>query len=56
MQAYPGDALEAALRNVFDFDVYKPETIAKLGAILDHHGYGSVPVNVHRTLNARLDI
>ncbi|OJT05693.1 von Willebrand factor A domain-containing protein 8 [Trametes pubescens] len=38
MQAYPGDALEAALRNVFDFDVYKPETIAKLGAILDHHG------------------
>ncbi|KAL1948550.1 hypothetical protein VTO73DRAFT_12625 [Trametes versicolor] len=38
MQAYPGDSLEAALRNVFDFDVYKPETIAKLGAILDHHG------------------
>ena len=40
MQAYPGDSLEAALRNVFDFDVYKPETISKLADILDHHGYG----------------
>ncbi|CDO72121.1 hypothetical protein BN946_scf184962.g64 [Trametes cinnabarina] len=38
MQAYPGDPLEVALRNVFDFDVYKPDTIAKLADILDHHG------------------
>ncbi|KAI0708684.1 AAA domain-containing protein [Earliella scabrosa] len=38
MQAYPDDSLEAALRNVFDFDVYKPETISKLADILDHHG------------------
>ncbi|TFK81956.1 hypothetical protein K466DRAFT_501194 [Polyporus arcularius HHB13444] len=38
MQAYPNDPLEAALRNVFDFDVYKPETISKLADILDHHG------------------
>ncbi|KAM5545989.1 hypothetical protein V8D89_000115 [Ganoderma adspersum] len=38
MQAYPSDALEVALRNVFDFDVYKPETISKLEDILDHHG------------------
>ncbi|KAI0672393.1 AAA domain-containing protein [Trametes maxima] len=38
MQAYPDDSLDAALRNVFDFDVYKPETIAKLASILDHHG------------------
>ncbi|KAI0643818.1 AAA domain-containing protein [Trametes meyenii] len=38
MQAYPDDSLDAALRNVFDFDVYKPETIAKLATILDHHG------------------
>ncbi|KAH9924969.1 AAA domain-containing protein [Epithele typhae] len=38
MQAYPSDSLEAALRNVFDFDVYKPETISKLQDILDHHG------------------
>ncbi|KAI1792782.1 AAA domain-containing protein [Ganoderma leucocontextum] len=38
MQAYPSDSLEVALRNVFDFDVYKPETISKLGDILDHHG------------------
>lgn len=39
MQAYPGDSLEVALRNVFDFDVYKPETISKLADVLDHHGY-----------------
>lgn len=38
MQAYPSDSLEAALRNVFDFDVYRPETISKLEDILDHHG------------------
>ncbi|KAI0372412.1 hypothetical protein BV20DRAFT_939833 [Pilatotrama ljubarskyi] len=38
MQAYPGDSLEECLRNVFDFDVYRPETIAKLAEILDHHG------------------
>ena len=39
MQAYPSDPLEAALRNVFDFDVYKPETISKLADILDRNGY-----------------
>ena len=39
MQAYPSDTLEAALRNVFDFDIYKPETISKLHDILDHHGF-----------------
>ncbi|TBU30306.1 AAA domain-containing protein [Dichomitus squalens] len=38
MQAYPNDSLEAALRNVFDFDIYKPETISKLADILDHNG------------------
>ncbi|OBZ76548.1 von Willebrand factor A domain-containing protein 8 [Grifola frondosa] len=38
MQAYPNDSLESTLRNVFDFDVYKPDTIAKLADILDHHG------------------
>ena len=39
MQAYPSDPLEAALRNVFDFDVYKPETISMLADILDRNGY-----------------
>ena len=39
MQAYPSDTLEAALRNVFDFDIYRPETISKLHDILDHHGF-----------------
>ncbi|KAL6302276.1 AAA domain-containing protein [Sparassis latifolia] len=38
MQSYPKDSLETTLRNVFDFDVYKPDTIEKLAAILDHHG------------------
>ncbi|KAJ7050407.1 AAA domain-containing protein [Mycena amicta] len=42
MQAFPGDSLGDALRNIFDFDVYKPETIDQLAAILERHGL-SVP-------------
>ncbi|KAJ7216377.1 AAA domain-containing protein [Mycena pura] len=42
MQTYPHDSLGDALRNIFDFDVYKPETIEQLAAILMHHGL-SVP-------------
>ncbi|KAJ7173000.1 AAA domain-containing protein [Mycena crocata] len=42
LQAYPSDSLGDALRNVFDFDVYKPETIEQLAAILRQHGL-SVP-------------
>ncbi|KAJ3505514.1 hypothetical protein NLJ89_g7376 [Agrocybe chaxingu] len=38
MKAYPRDALGEALRNVFDFDIYKPETIEKLSEVLIHHG------------------
>lgn len=38
LQAYPEDPLETALRNIFDFDVYRPATIEKLAEILDHHG------------------
>ncbi|PCH36867.1 hypothetical protein WOLCODRAFT_167155 [Wolfiporia cocos MD-104 SS10] len=38
MQTYQTDSLETTLRNVFDFDVYKPDTIEKLNEILDHHG------------------
>ncbi|KAJ7829773.1 hypothetical protein B0H14DRAFT_3716919 [Mycena olivaceomarginata] len=41
LQAYPGDSLGDALWNVFDFDVYKPETIEQLAAILAHHGLAS---------------
>ncbi|KAJ7616381.1 AAA domain-containing protein [Mycena polygramma] len=41
LQAYPRDSLGDALRNVFDFDVYKPETIEQLAAILAHHGLDS---------------
>ncbi|KAJ6481917.1 AAA domain-containing protein [Mycena sanguinolenta] len=46
MQAYPRDSLGDALRNVFDFDVYKPETIEQLAAILAHHGLGSHAPNL----------
>ncbi|KZT28299.1 hypothetical protein NEOLEDRAFT_1129681 [Neolentinus lepideus HHB14362 ss-1] len=38
MRAYPKDPLEVTLRNIFDFDVYKRETIEKLADILEHHG------------------
>jgi von Willebrand factor A domain-containing protein 8 len=38
MRAYPSDSLETALRTIFDFDVYKPETIDKLAEILARHG------------------
>ncbi|KAF7366325.1 von Willebrand factor A domain-containing protein 8 [Mycena sanguinolenta] len=46
MQAFPHDSLGDALRNVFDFDVYKPETIEQLAAILAHHGLGSHAPNL----------
>lgn len=39
MSSYPEDSLETTLRNIFDFDVYKKDTIEKLAAILEHHGY-----------------
>ncbi|KAJ3565249.1 hypothetical protein NP233_g7756 [Leucocoprinus birnbaumii] len=38
MRAYPNDALGEALRNIFDFDIYKPEAIDKLSEILVKHG------------------
>ncbi|KAI0943485.1 hypothetical protein AcW1_002637 [Taiwanofungus camphoratus] len=38
MKSFPGDSLEITLRNIFDFDVYRQETIEKLADILDHHG------------------
>ena len=38
LQAYPADSIEAALRNIFDFDIHRPETIEKLADILDYHG------------------
>ena len=38
LQAYPADSLETALRNIFDFDLHRQETIDKLADILDHHG------------------
>ena len=39
LQAFPSDNLETALRNVFDFDVHKTETMDALAEILDAHGY-----------------
>lgn len=38
MKAYPADTLGDALQNIFDFDIYKSETIDKLSKILIHHG------------------
>ncbi|KAF8508458.1 AAA domain-containing protein [Hysterangium stoloniferum] len=38
MRAYTNDSLETSLRNVFDFDVYRPETTETLFKILEHHG------------------
>jgi hypothetical protein len=39
MQAYPGDDLDDTLRNVFDFDVYRVETVEKLDEILRKHRF-----------------
>ena len=38
MRAYPADELNDALRNVFDFDAFRPDTMDKLADILRHHG------------------
>lgn len=38
LKAYPDDPLETTLRNIFDFDVYRPETLKRLAEILEHHG------------------
>lgn len=38
MRAYPNDDLGTSLRNIFDFDIYKPETIERLAEILEHYG------------------
>ena len=37
MQVYPEDSIETAIRNVFDFDVYKRDTMRALLDILEHH-------------------
>ncbi|KAH7915875.1 AAA domain-containing protein [Hygrophoropsis aurantiaca] len=38
MQSFPTDSLSTVLRNVFDFDIYKTDTIDKLAEFLRHHG------------------
>jgi hypothetical protein len=38
MRAYPTDSLEDAFRNIFDFDIYRSETMTTLYDILRHHG------------------
>jgi hypothetical protein len=37
MQTYPEDSMEEAIRNVFDFDIYKRDTMNALMGILEHH-------------------
>ncbi|KAL5520838.1 hypothetical protein ACEPAF_2841 [Sanghuangporus sanghuang] len=38
LRAYPDDSLEDTLRNVFDFDVYKPEAIDFVIEVFNRHG------------------
>ena len=38
MTAYPSDSLGDVLRNVFDFDINKPETLENLSEVLTRHG------------------
>lgn len=38
MRAYPSDNLETSLRNIFDFDIYKLDTMERLADILEHYG------------------
>jgi hypothetical protein len=38
MRAYPNDDLGTSLRNIFDFDIYKHETIERLSEILELYG------------------
>jgi len=38
LKTYPNDSLGDALRNIFDFDIYKPDTVDHLAKILLHHG------------------
>lgn len=47
MGAYPNDTLGEALRNIFDFDIYKPETMEVLSALLIKHGYVSFPLTLN---------
>jgi hypothetical protein len=50
MRAYPADELEDALRNVFDFDVYKPDAMDKLADVLRKHGCASTHPGLARLL------
>ncbi|KLO18907.1 hypothetical protein SCHPADRAFT_935748 [Schizopora paradoxa] len=38
MSAYPGDSIEEVLRNVFDFDASKPDTMDVLSEVFRKHG------------------
>lgn len=55
MKAYPSDSLGDALRNIFDFDIYKPDTIEKLAEILIHHGYIRLSVTPFSFINHCID-
>lgn len=39
LDRFPDDTLAESLRNVFDFDVHRPETIDRLARILEQHGF-----------------
>jgi von Willebrand factor A domain-containing protein 8 len=37
ISAYPSDTIDNALRNTFDFDMYRPDALEKLEEVLVHH-------------------
>jgi len=39
MKAYPNESLGESLRNVFDFDAFRPDMMGKLVDILERHKY-----------------
>ena len=46
LRRFPSDSLEQALRNLFDFDIHRPETIDALAAVLKRYKLGVVHVGV----------
>ncbi|KWU41842.1 hypothetical protein RHOSPDRAFT_30334 [Rhodotorula sp. JG-1b] len=46
LRRFPTDSLEQALRNLFDFDIHRPETIDALAAVLKRYKLGVIQVGV----------
>ncbi|KZV72548.1 hypothetical protein PENSPDRAFT_674901 [Peniophora sp. CONT] len=53
MRAYANDDLDDALRNVFDFDAFRPDAMDKLADILRHHGLRVQRLNQEETSSTK---